>query len=95
MNLKKKLKFLILIIICIFSFGKFNNIKIYSLSEISKRNILKVSTNAEFEPFEFHDGDKITGIDIEIAEKITEKLSEKLNKKIKLEINDVSLLFLR
>ncbi|MBQ3092677.1 MAG: ABC transporter substrate-binding protein/permease [Clostridia bacterium] len=90
MNLKKKLKFLILIIICIFSFGKFNSIKIYSLSEISKRNILKVSTNAEFEPFEFHDGDKITGIDIEIAEKITEKLSEKLNKKIKLEINDVS-----
>lgn len=43
-----------------------------------------MSTNAEFEPFEYKDGDKITGIDVEIAQKIADKLG------VKLEINDIA-----
>ena len=31
-----------------------------------------MATNAEFPPYEFHDGDKIVGIDAEIAEGIAE-----------------------
>ncbi|MCI1964706.1 MAG: transporter substrate-binding domain-containing protein [Oscillospiraceae bacterium] len=45
---------------------------------------LTLSTNAEFEPFEYKDSDKIVGIDIEIAEKIAKKLG------LELKINDVS-----
>lgn len=44
---------------------------------------LTLSTNAEFEPFEYKDNGKIVGIDVEIADKIAQKLG------LKLEINDV------
>ncbi|MCI2035718.1 MAG: basic amino acid ABC transporter substrate-binding protein [Oscillospiraceae bacterium] len=43
-----------------------------------------MSTNAEFEPFEYKDNDKIVGIDVEIANKIASKLGKKLK------INDVA-----
>ncbi len=42
-----------------------------------------MATNAEFPPYEYHDGDKITGIDAEIAGAIAEKLG------LKLEISDM------
>ena len=35
---------------------------------------LVMATNAEFEPWEYHDGDAIVGIDVEIAQAIGEKL---------------------
>ena len=35
---------------------------------------LIVATNAEFPPYEYHDGDKIVGIDMEIAEEVAKKL---------------------
>ena len=35
---------------------------------------LVMATNAEFEPWEYHDGDSIVGIDVEIAQAIGEKL---------------------
>lgn len=35
---------------------------------------LVMATNAEFEPWEYHDGDLIVGIDVEIAQAIGEKL---------------------
>lgn len=41
-------------------------------------------TNAEFEPFEYHDGDKIVGIDVDISQKIADKLG------VKLEITDIA-----
>ncbi|MVB12974.1 Membrane-bound lytic murein transglycosylase F [Caprobacter fermentans] len=44
---------------------------------------LTMSTNAEFEPFEYRDNDKIVGIDVEIANKIADKLG------LELKINDV------
>ena len=43
-----------------------------------------MTTNAEFEPFEFKEGDQIVGIDKEIAEKIAEKLG------VELEITDIA-----
>ncbi len=36
--------------------------------------VLVMATNAEFEPWEFHQGDEIVGIDVEIAQAIGEKL---------------------
>ena len=43
-----------------------------------------MATNAEFEPWEFHDGDQIVGIDPEIAAAIAEKLG------MELEIEDMA-----
>lgn len=43
-----------------------------------------MTTNAEFEPFEFKDGEEIVGIDVEIAKKIAEKLG------VELEITDIA-----
>ena len=37
-------------------------------------NVLVMATNANFPPYEYHEGDKIVGIDAEIAEKIAEEL---------------------
>ena len=54
------------------------------LSEIKQSGEIKIATNAEFEPFEYKDGDKIVGIDIDI----TKKIAESLNAQTK--INDVS-----
>ncbi len=46
-------------------------------------NTLVMATNAQFPPYEFYEGDKMVGIDVEIAGKIAEKLD------MKLEIKDV------
>lgn len=54
------------------------------LAEIQKSGEIKIATNAEFEPFEYKDGDKIVGIDIDIAKKIAESLN------VQTKINDVS-----
>lgn len=54
------------------------------LSEIKQSGEIKIATNAEFEPFEYKDGDKIVGIDIDIAKKIAESLNAQTK------INDVS-----
>lgn len=40
----------------------------------SKSGKLMMSTNAEFEPFEYKDGGEVVGIDIEISQKIAEAL---------------------
>lgn len=45
---------------------------------------LTMATNAEFPPYEFYEGEKVVGIDAEVAEKIAEKLG------LELEISDVS-----
>ncbi len=45
-----------------------------TLSHIKERGFIRVSTNAEFEPFEYKDGDKLVGIDIDIAKKIADSL---------------------
>ncbi len=40
----------------------------------TETNVIKMATNAYFKPYEYYEGDKIVGIDAEIAEKIAEKL---------------------
>ena len=40
--------------------------------------VLKMGTNAYFQPYEYYDGDKIVGIDAEIAAAIAEKLGMEL-----------------
>lgn len=55
-----------------------------TLDAIKKNGFITMSTNAEFEPFEFKDGDKIVGIDLEISQKIADKLG------VELKVNDVA-----
>ncbi len=43
-----------------------------------EKSVLTMATNAEFEPWEFHDGDDIIGIDAEVAEAIADKLGMEL-----------------
>ena len=43
-------------------------------TEAPAPQVLKMATNAYFQPYEFYDGDKIVGIDAEIAAAIAEKL---------------------
>ncbi len=49
-----------------------------------KEGKLIMATNAYFQPYEFYEGEKIVGIDAEIAEKIAEKLG------LELEISDMA-----
>jgi len=46
--------------------------------EIKEPKTLIMATEATFEPYEFYDGDKIIGIDVEIANAVAEKLGMKL-----------------
>jgi arginine/lysine/histidine transporter system substrate-binding protein len=52
--------------------------------ETIQDGVLTMSTNAEFEPFEYKEGGDIVGIDVEIANKIAERLNLELN------INDIA-----
>ena len=47
-------------------------------TEAVEDQVLKMATNAYFQPYEFYDEDKIVGIDAEIAAAIAEKLGMKL-----------------
>lgn len=55
-----------------------------TLDKIKADGFVTMSTNAEFEPFEYKDGDSIVGIDADISQKIADKLG------VKLKINDVA-----
>lgn len=55
-----------------------------ALDKIKSDGFVTMSTNAEFEPFEYKDGDSIIGIDAEIGQKIADKLG------VQLKINDIS-----
>lgn len=47
-------------------------------AESKYTDVLKMGTNAEFEPFEFVEGDKIVGYDIEVANEIANDMGKKL-----------------
>ena len=53
-------------------------------TEAAAKETLVMATNAEFPPYEFHEGDAIVGIDAEIAQAIADKLG------MELKIEDVS-----
>lgn len=52
--------------------------------EGSGDGVLVMATNAEFPPYEYHDGGEIVGIDVEVAQAIAEKLGKTL------EIEDIA-----
>ena len=49
-----------------------------SIADIQKNGKLMMSTNAEFEPFEYKDGGEVVGIDIEISQKIADAIGGEL-----------------
>lgn len=51
---------------------------VVSAKEDPSKDQLVVATNAAFEPFEYMDGDKFLGIDMEIAAALAEKLGKEL-----------------
>ena len=55
-----------------------------ALDKIKANGYITMSTNAEFEPFEYLEGTEFKGIDIEISQKIAEKLG------VELRINNTS-----
>lgn len=55
-----------------------------TLEEIQADGKIIMATNAEFEPFEYKDGDTIVGIDADIAQAIADKLG------VDLEITDIA-----
>ncbi len=44
----------------------------------AEKKVLTMATNAEFPPYEYHEGDKIVGIDAEVAQLIADKLGMEL-----------------
>lgn len=46
--------------------------------EANSSDTLTMATNAEFKPFEYVEGDKVVGADVDIANAIAEKLGKKL-----------------
>lgn len=55
-----------------------------TLDEVKEAGKLVMATNAEFEPFEYKDNDKIVGIDVDIATEIASALG------VDLEISDIA-----
>lgn len=47
-------------------------------SKTTESDTLTMATNAEFPPFEYIEGDKVVGADVDIANAIAEKLGKKL-----------------
>ncbi|MDR1240608.1 MAG: ABC transporter substrate-binding protein/permease [Oscillospiraceae bacterium] len=54
------------------------------VQKIKERGSLILATNAELPPWEFEEGEKVVGVDIDIAQKIAEKLG------VSLKINNIS-----
>ena len=64
--MKKFISLILVLALCVFVFA--------ACGEKKEDNTLTMATNAEFPPYEFHDGDKIVGIDAEIGAAIAEEL---------------------
>jgi polar amino acid transport system substrate-binding protein len=64
--------------ICNHYFGDGEPVAVTSATEDSSKDQLVVATNAEFEPFEYKQGDQYVGIDMEIVQALAEKLGKEL-----------------
>lgn len=64
--------------ICNNYFGDGTPVAVSSVAEDSSKDQLIVATNASFEPFEYMEGDKYLGIDMEIAAALAEYLGKEL-----------------
>lgn len=59
-------------------FGDGEPVAVTSAKQDNSKDQLVVATNAEFAPFEYKDGDKFYGIDMEIAKLLADKLGKEL-----------------
>ena len=64
--------------ICDKYFGDGEPTPVISAAEDSSKDQLVVATNAQFEPFEYKDGESFYGVDMEIAALLAEKLNKEL-----------------
>ena len=64
--------------ICDKYFGDGEPTAVISAAEDSSKDQLVVATNAQFEPFEYKDGEAFYGVDMEIAALLAEKLNKEL-----------------
>lgn len=64
--------------ICDHFFGDGEPVAVESAEEDSSKNQLVVATNAEFAPFEYMEGNKYYGIDMEIAKELADYLGKEL-----------------
>lgn len=64
--------------VCNHYFGSGEPVGVTSAAEDSTKDQLVVATNAEFEPFEYKQGDTFYGIDMEIAKLLADKLGKEL-----------------
>lgn len=58
--------------------GTPNNAQDETPEEPTEKEVIKMATNAYFKPYEYYEGDKIVGIDAEIAAAIAEELGMEL-----------------
>ena len=73
----KKLVSVLLVAACVFSLaacGSKDDSKDYKESKKDSKDTLVMATNAEFPPYEFHEGDDVVGIDADIARAIGEEM---------------------
>lgn len=59
-------------------FGDGEPVAVTSVKQDNSKDQLVVATNAEFAPFEYKEGDKFYGIDMEIAKLLADKLGKEL-----------------
>ena len=77
--MKKKVLSVVLAAMCMVSMaacGSSN--KSSDSSEGEGKDKLVMATNAEFEPYEYHEGDAIVGIDVDMSQAICDKMGYKL-----------------
>lgn len=74
--MKKVLSFVLALVLAaaIFSMGGCNSNK----GTASTGQYLTMGTNAEFPPFEYREGDKVVGFDVEVAERVAKKMGKTL-----------------
>ena len=72
----KKIVSVLLAAACVFSLAACGSKE--SSEDSSEKETLVMATNAEFPPYEYHEGDDIVGIDAEFAAAIAEKLGMEL-----------------
>ncbi|RHR29971.1 ABC transporter substrate-binding protein [Clostridium sp. AF19-22AC] len=79
--MKKKVLSLLLVTACVLSMTACGSKKEADTSDSgdsAKKETLIMATNAEFPPYEFHEGDEVVGIDADIAAAVAEELGMEL-----------------
>ncbi len=84
MKFYSKILVVFIVTFVVMSLTSCSNGQVNALKNIQNRGSLIVTTNAEFEPFEYKKNNKIIGIDIDISKEIAKSLD------VNLEIQDVS-----